>query len=783
MSISGDVSSGIQRRNEGEAATMAPTESIKQQGRRTGVIALVLAVTGTMLWGASQAQASTIFTPAADSFIDAGQPNGNFGSATYMRADASPVRRAFLRFDVSSVGPQSSATLKLFVESSSSEGLELFAVNDNGWSERTITHQNAPAVGAPLDTSGTLASGQWYSFDVSAFVTGDGTYSFALTTTDNTAIRIASRESANDPQLLVPAPPNASPYAVSNLGGGTYLAASATAGTTFTGSLKSVVESAVTDLDSTGGGEVLFDAGVFDLGSTNLEFYDVFDITFAGQGIDVTTLRNVSSAAKDTEPFDFTGALRVTIRDMTISAGGPVRTTSDAIDFDAGNDSIVARVKITASRARGIVFDGKGAGWTADGNEVHDCVIAGVTLGDGIELLASRNNLIEGCTITDVGGHGIQVNKSSLSADQPDKKSSDNVVTGNVITDAGQDGINVISGDRNQLLGNTILNSSDNTSGRDGIRIQSGDSQTCDDNVVDGNIAGDNQAAKTQRYGLNIASSLCKRTVVTGNDFSGNLIAPIRDVGTGTIYGLDTEDPTAPTNVVGTPVSSSRVDLTWTASTDDVGVTKYRVFRDGAQVGTSAVTSFSDLTVLASTTYSYEIQAADAADNVSALSAPPVSVTTPAPSMSATFTPEADAHVDSATPDGNFGTASTVRVDASPIKRTYLRFSVQGVPGAVTSATLRLYATSSSSVGHDVASSSDVTWGERTITYSNAPGFGASVGSSGPFSSGNWIEVDVTSIVAGEGLVSFVVTTPSNTAISYGSREGANDPQLVVEWA
>jgi parallel beta-helix repeat protein len=782
MIVRGDVNSGIERRHEREVVTMASTGRIRQQGLRTNAIVLALAVTATMLWGASPAHASTIFTPVADSFTDAGQPNGNFGSATYMRADASPVRRAFLRFDVSGVGPQSSATLKLFVESSSSEGFELFAVNDNGWGERTITHQNAPAVGAPLDTSGTLASGQWYSFDVSAFVTGDGTYSFALTTTDDTAIRMASRESANDPQLLVPAPPNASPYVVSNLGGGTYLAASATAGTTFTGSLKSVVESAVTDLDTTGGGEVLFGAGVFDLGSANLEFYDVFDITFAGQGIDNTTLQNVSSAAKDTEPFDFTGALRVTIRDMTISAGGAARSTSDAIDFDAGNDSIVERVKIIKSRARGIVFDGKGADWTADGNEVHDCVITGIT-GDGIELLASRNNLIEGCTITNVGGHGIQVNKSSLSADQPNKKSNDNVVTGNVITDAGQDGIDVISGERNQLLGNTILNSSNITSGRDGIRITSGDSQTCNDNVVDRNIAGDNQSVKTQRYGLNIASSLCNRTVVTGNDFSGNLIGPIRDVGTGTIYGLDTEDPTAPTNVVGTPVSSSRVDLTWTASTDNVGVTEYRVFRDGAQVGTSTVTSFSDLTVSASTTYSYEIQAADAAGNVSPLSAPPVSVTTPAPSTSATFTPEADAYIDSATPDGNFGTSSTVRVDASPIKRTYLRFSVQGVSGAVTSATLRLFATSSSSVGHDVASTSDVTWGERTITYSNAPGFGASMGSSGPFSSGNWIDVDVTSIVVGEGLVSFVVTTPSNTAISYGSREGANDPQLAVEWA
>jgi hypothetical protein len=142
----------------------------------------------------------------------------------------------------------------------------------------------------------------------------------------------------------------------------------------------------------------------------------------------------------------------------------------------------------------------------------------------------------------------------------------------------------------------------------------------------------------------------------------------------------------------------------------------------------------------------------------------------------------ADAWVDSSTPDGNFGTASTLRVDASPTRRIYLRFSVQGVSG-VASATLRLWAASSSSVGHEVGLVSDNTWGETTITYSNAPAFGASVGSSGPFTSGNWIEVDVTSIVSGNGVVSLVVSTPSNTAISYGSREGANDPQLVVDIA
>jgi hypothetical protein len=55
--------------------------------------------------------------------------------------------------------------------------------------------------------------------------------------------------------------------------------------------------------------------------------------------------------------------------------------------------------------------------------------------------------------------------------------------------------------------------------------------------VVSGNTATDNQATKTQTYGLYIASSLCNRTVVgPGNDFAGNRVASIRNLGTNTIF-------------------------------------------------------------------------------------------------------------------------------------------------------------------------------------------------------------------------------------------------------
>ena len=260
------------------------------------------------------------------------------------------------------------------------------------------------------------------------------------------------------------------------------------------------------------------------------------DVEFAGAGMNATTLRNNTSAQTDTEPFDFRGAFGVTVRDMTVNAGGALRSTSDALDFDNGNDVLVQNVRVTGSRGRGIVFDGKNDSWDSARNHVVGCVIDGVP-SDGIELLASTDNVVEDCTITGVGGHGIQLAKSSLGSDQPNKLPSRNTIRDNTIDQSGQDGINVNGGSDNLFVGNTITNSSDDVSGRDGIRIGSGDGAACDDNQVRGNVATDNQSTKTQRYGLNISSSLCNRTVIgADNDFSGNRVRDINDLGTGTVY-------------------------------------------------------------------------------------------------------------------------------------------------------------------------------------------------------------------------------------------------------
>ena len=84
----------------------------------------------------------------------------------------------------------------------------------------------------------------------------------------------------------------------------------------------------------------------------------------------------------------------------------------------------------------------------------------------------------------------------------------------------------------------------------------------------------------------------------------------------------DTTAPSVPSDVTATAKSPSVIRLTWTVSTDNVGVTGYRVFRDGSQVGTSATTSYTDTGLSPNTTYSYTVSAYDAASNNSAQSSP-----------------------------------------------------------------------------------------------------------------------------------------------------------------
>jgi RHS repeat-associated protein len=89
----------------------------------------------------------------------------------------------------------------------------------------------------------------------------------------------------------------------------------------------------------------------------------------------------------------------------------------------------------------------------------------------------------------------------------------------------------------------------------------------------------------------------------------------------------DTTPPSAPSALGATAASATQINLSWTASTDNVAVTGYLLERcqgagcsNFAQIATPASTTFSDSNLTAATSYSYRVRATDAAANLSAYS-------------------------------------------------------------------------------------------------------------------------------------------------------------------
>ncbi len=256
------------------------------------------------------------------------------------------------------------------------------------------------------------------------------------------------------------------------------------------------------------------------------------------------------------------------------------------------------------------------------------------------------------------------------------------------------------------------------------------------------------------------------------------------DSGTESCHGVpDTSAPSAPSNLKAQAVGGTRVDLGWSASTDNVAVAGYRVFRDNVEIATTSTSTYSDTTAQPNTTYSYFVKAYDSAGNLSGPSNTATVTTGPA-DQTLTFAPSADTYVESDTAGTNYGSATSFTADSSPIKDALLKFTVSGVgTSKVTSVKLKLRCVDSGGMGgsfHRVASTS---WDEKTVTYSNAPAHDATVlASLGAVSSGTWYTVDVTPLVTGDGTYSLKIRSSSSDGSGYSSREGSSSyvPQLIV---
>jgi len=141
------------------------------------------------------------------------------------------------------------------------------------------------------------------------------------------------------------------------------------------------------------------------------------------------------------------------------------------------------------------------------------------------------------------------------------------------------------------------------------------------DGSLDGIQTTDIAGGTDEALGLAIQSD--GKVVLAGRSFRSNFDLTLArySIEAGPIPVGDTIPPTAPTNLTATFNSTTNtIDLSWTAATDNVAVTGYRIYRDGgaAPINTVNGTTFSDAGL--SGTHSYGVTAIDAAGNESGLS-------------------------------------------------------------------------------------------------------------------------------------------------------------------
>ena len=151
-----------------------------------------------------------------------------------------------------------------------------------------------------------------------------------------------------------------------------------------------------------------------------------------------------------------------------------------------------------------------------------------------------------------------------------------------------------------------------------------------------------------------------------------------------------------------------------------------------------------------------------------------------------TFVAEADSRVPEAKPDINFGRDTVLYVDGGetdPDIESYIRFTVTGISGAVSSAQLRVYVTDATRNGPALYTTNN-TWTETGITWNNRSArTSGALEDKGALAENSWVDYNVTNVITGNGTYSFILATDAADLLGLSSREGSSAPQLVVTLA
>ncbi len=676
----------------------------------------------------------TTVTPVADSYVRSNAATSNFGTATTIEGSSTGNgRRAvnfqpYLRFSVGALpATPTSAKLRLFVTDASATSGNLFRTSTT-WTETGLTWNNKPATtGASIGASRAATLGQWVEFDVSSTVTGAGQYGFTLTNLAADAVAYSSREGTNPPELVLSygsAPTGALPMPASP---GLALSRS------FTTVPFSGTSPAVRAFDLEGSAYVAKDDALW-LSDDNGD--RVFEV-------DATT----STLRRALQRSEFSNALPP---GGVGNPAGPSRSDDfESVAYDATNDTLYQ-------------FSGNCCSSTPGTTQPpYDPTIYRLKRdAAGRFQVESYQALPEG---TDPTGSGWRPGVGLFFAH------------GGIITSYNYD---------TNTLGTPVTVAGTVPGGITGMTYSPDGKYIIGVTTTQRLILVD-AATFTMVPGWNIDlrpfGILDSRAVeyIDGQLFVSDGY-DFRAAGDPLMYAVfvfDIVNGPPQATFTATPASGPAPLAVQFADTTFGPVTS-RVwnFGDGSPTSTVANPSHT-YAALGQYTASLTVTNANGSNTATQL----VKVVT-AP---VTVTAVADTYARSNQPNNNFGSAPTIQGWSSfgTVYQPFVRFSVGSLPATPVSAKLRLFATDAGATTGGVYATANATWSESTLTWNNRPATsGAQIAPSGSAPLNAWVEFDVSPVVTGPGQYSFTLTGAGADLVQFSSRQGANPPQLVINF-